>query len=64
MTTETEIRCPKCSTLLARVGARGVEIRRKDLLVLVIGTALISCRGCGRVTTIRSRYAEAEGVHV
>lgn len=61
--TDDAVYCPKCSTLLARVGTNGVEIRRKDLLVMVIGTALVSCRGCHRVATIRSRFQEAEGVH-
>jgi hypothetical protein len=59
-----DIRCPRCQTLLGRRSIEGVEIRHKDLLVVVIGVALISCRGCGRVETIRSRFSEAEGVRV
>ncbi len=58
-----EIRCSRCQTLLGRRTVEGVEIRRKDLLVVVIGLALVSCRGCGRVATIRSRFTESEGVH-
>lgn len=59
-----EIRCARCQTLVARRSAEGIEIRRKDLLVVCIGTALVSCRGCRRVVTVRSRFAETEGVSV
>lgn len=58
-----EIRCSRCSTLLAKRTPEGVEIKKKDLLVVVVGVALISCASCHRVTTIRSRFADAEGVH-
>ncbi len=59
---DDDIRCSRCQTLLARRTPEGVEIRRKDLLVCVIGIALVSCRGCSRVATIRSRFTESEGV--
>ena len=61
--TDDEIRCPKCSALLARRTREGLEVKKKDLLLIIIGVLIVSCASCHRVTTIRSRYAEAEGVH-